>query len=84
MGEADHAKYAVLVTKHEGGFTVRIRELLLVEHASTLQQAYEQLMNRKRKVIDWARSLDALHELPSAEIPGWESRRSIVRFPDAN
>ncbi|UYN97343.1 MAG: hypothetical protein KIT25_10575 [Enhydrobacter sp.] len=61
--------YCVLVTERSGEYELRIRELHLVARGPDLQQAYEDLMARKRKIIDWARLLDALDELPVPEPP---------------
>ena len=56
--------YAVRVTQRNGEFELRIPELLLVERGSDLAQAYARLQDRKREIVEWARSLDALDELP--------------------
>ncbi len=61
--------YPVLVTEREGGFELRIRELLLVVRGADLQQAYEELIRRKREVLDGAKAVGALDELPPPERP---------------
>ena len=61
--------YPILVTEREGTFELRIRELLLVVRGPDLQQAYDELMRRKLEVIDGAKAVGALDELPSPEPP---------------
>lgn len=61
--------YPILVTEREGAFELRIRELLLVVRGPDLQQAYDELMRRKLEVIDGARAVGALDELPRPERP---------------
>ncbi len=56
--------YAVLVTRRDGDFELRIRELLLVVRGPDLTDAYIRLLERKREIVDWARKSDALDELP--------------------
>ena len=56
--------YPVLVTKRDGHFELRIRELLLMVRGPNLREAYTKLLERKREIVDWARRCDALDELP--------------------
>ena len=56
--------YPVLVTRRDGAFELRIRELLLLVRGPDLAVAYASLLERKREIIDWARESDALDELP--------------------
>jgi hypothetical protein len=57
-------EYAVQVTQRDGEFELRIRELLLVERGPNLKEVYARLIERKREIIDWARTIDSLDELP--------------------
>jgi hypothetical protein len=61
--------YAVLVTERRGVYELRIRELLLVVRGPDLQKAYEELMERKREIIEAARAFGTLDEVPKAERP---------------
>jgi hypothetical protein len=61
--------YPILVTEKEGAFELRIRELLLVVRGPDLQEAYDELIKRKLEVIDGARAVGALDELPPPERP---------------
>jgi hypothetical protein len=61
--------YPVLVTERNGGYELRIRELLLVVRGPDLEQAYEELIKRKQEVIDSARAVGALDELPAPDRP---------------
>jgi len=61
--------YPILVTERQGTFELRIRELLLVVRGPDLQQAYDELMRRKLEVIDGAKAVGALDELPPPEPP---------------
>lgn len=70
MAEEDSdTDYAVLVTERNGVFEVRIRELLLVVRGPVLQKAYEELMGRKREIIDSARAFGTLDEVPRPDRP---------------
>jgi hypothetical protein len=75
LGEPDVASsaiddgYRVLITERSGGYELRIRELQLTVRGPSLERAYDDLMIRKRKIVEWARSLDALDELPTPEPP---------------
>jgi peptidoglycan/LPS O-acetylase OafA/YrhL len=59
----EHA-YPVLVSANGSGFLVRIQELQLTAVGLTLQQAYDDLIQRKDELIAWARSIGTLDELP--------------------
>jgi peptidoglycan/LPS O-acetylase OafA/YrhL len=56
--------YPVLVSANGAGFLVRIQELQLTSAGLTLQQAYDELIQRKDQLIDWARAIGTLDELP--------------------
>jgi hypothetical protein len=58
--------YTVLVTQRDGEFELRIPELLLVERGASLEETYTRLIRRKREIVEWARSIDSLDELPPA------------------
>ena len=62
-------EYPVLVTECDGGFELRIRELLLSVRAPDLQQAYDKLLSRKQEVADWACAIGELDELPPPDLP---------------
>lgn len=66
--EGDDMNYPVLVTQANGVCEVRIRELLLSVRDADLARAYEELMKRRNEIVEWARSIDTLDELP---IPQW-------------
>lgn len=72
--------YRVLITERAGGYELRIRELHLVVRGPDLQKAHDELMARKHEIIDWARSLDALDELPVPEPPPPVTGRVRHRF----
>jgi hypothetical protein len=61
--------YPVLVTARSRGFDLRIQELLLVVRGPDLQKAYDELLERKRQVIDWARAIGSFDELPPPNRP---------------
>jgi len=61
--------YAVFLREHRGVYELRIRELLLVVRGPDLQKAYEELMRRKREIIDSAEAFGTLDEVPAAEPP---------------
>jgi hypothetical protein len=68
--------YAVFLKEHRGVYELRIRELLLVVRGPDLQKAYEELLSRKQEIIDSARALGTLDEVPTAERPPlFETRR---------
>ena len=61
--------YPILVTERDGGYELRIRELLLIVRGPDLQLAYEELIKRKQEVIDAAGAVGALDELPPPDRP---------------
>jgi hypothetical protein len=61
--------YPILVTERDGGYELRIRELLLLVRGPDLQLAYDELIKRKQEVIDAARAVGALDELPPPDRP---------------
>jgi hypothetical protein len=61
--------YAVVVTRHRDGYGLRIPELLLTVRAEDLQDGYRRLRKRQEEVVELARSIDALDELPSPAEP---------------
>jgi hypothetical protein len=61
--------YPVLVTKRDGAYDLRIRELLLFVSGPDLQQVYNELLKRKQEVIDCAREIGSLDELPLPSRP---------------
>jgi hypothetical protein len=70
MAEAElDTDYAVLVAERRGVYELRIRELLLVVRDPDLRKAYEELMGRKREIIESARAFGTLDEVPKAERP---------------
>lgn len=70
MAEAElDTDYAVLVTECRGIYELRIPELFLVVRGADLQKTYEELVGRKREIIESARAFGALDEVPKAERP---------------
>ena len=63
------SRYSIVVTRHRGVYELCIRELLLTVRAATLQEGYARLLERQRQMVDLARSLDALDDLPSPTEP---------------
>jgi hypothetical protein len=61
--------YAIVVTRHGDVYDLRIPELLLSVKATDLQDGYKRLLERQQEVINLARSMDALDELPSPAVP---------------
>ncbi len=74
--------YTVLVTQRDGEFELRIRELLLVERGSSLEETYARLIRRKREIVEWARSIDSLDELPPAK-PAPALGSPLPKLPDS-
>ena len=62
--------YPVTVRASSRGYDLCIRELLLFVQGVDLGQAYEELMQRKQEIIEAAREIGALDELPPAD---WEA-----------
>jgi len=78
MKEAGHVfPYTIVVTRHRGVYDLRIPELLLAVRARDLYDGYERLLKRQQEVVDLARSMDALDELPSPTEP--PALKSIFR-----
>jgi hypothetical protein len=75
MNEAERCRrYTIRVTHRDGVHELRIPELLLTVKAGGLQEGYERLLERQRELVDLARSMDALDELPPpAETPALKS-----------
>jgi len=61
--------YPVQVTERQGGYELRIRELLLVVRGPDLEKAYAELVKCKQEVIDAARAVGALEDLPPPDRP---------------
>lgn len=61
--------YVVFVTKHNGIYNLAISELLLQVCDSDIEKAYEELIRRKQHIIDYARALGSLDELPLPVTP---------------
>ena len=74
--------YPVFVTESDGGYDLRIRELLLVVRGPNLQKAYEELVRRKQEIIDSARAFGTLDELPEPKRPSLFTQGRRRRAPD--
>ena len=61
--------YVVYVTKRGDTFELAIPELLLFLECSDLQEGYERLQRRKLEIVDKARAMGLLDELPSPLSP---------------
>jgi hypothetical protein len=61
--------YAVLVTKQNGGFELRIRELLITVFAANLSDGWRCLADRKRQVIDLAEAAGLGDQIPPPDPP---------------
>lgn len=59
--------YLVLLAERADGYELHIRELLLWVKGPDLQLAYAELMKRKQELMDWARLVGALDDLPIAQ-----------------
>ena len=60
-------RYAILVTEHgdaRDAYELSIPELLLTVRASSLQDGYARLQHRLAQVVELARRLGTLDELP--------------------
>ena len=62
-------RYAIAVTEHIDGYELRVPELLLAVTATSLKEGYERLLKREREIVELARNLGALHELPTPAAP---------------
>ncbi|MFM8533062.1 MAG: hypothetical protein ACKOEC_05650 [Acidimicrobiia bacterium] len=60
------AGFPVLVDVQGGLFRLRIKELALVVRGPDLDLAYDELKRRRLELIDWAKTANAMDELPSA------------------
>lgn len=67
--------YVVFVTKRNGIYNLAIPELLLQVCDSDIEKAYAELAWRKQHIIDYARALGSLDELPLPVTPP-------LRLPD--
>ena len=56
--------YVVFVTKRNGIYDLAISELLLQVSDANIEKAYEELARRKQHIIDYARMLGSLDDLP--------------------
>jgi hypothetical protein len=63
------ANYPVLVVEHNGQYTLRIRELMLIVRGRDLSRAYGEILDKKRRIIAWATTVEALDELPPPQLP---------------
>lgn len=72
--------YPVLVRKLGSNYELRIWELRLVVRGTDLQKAYHELFRRKQKMIDWAREVGSLAELPIPQRPPllWRTEPPIL------
>ena len=61
--------YPVFISKHRGLYYLCIRELFLSVRDTDLRRAYDELMNRKKEVLDWVVSLGSVDELSPPEPP---------------
>jgi len=57
-------RYAILVTERRDAYELSIPELLLTVRASSLQDGYTRLRHRLSQVMELARRLGTLDELP--------------------
>lgn len=58
------ARYTICVTRQGDGYVLRIPELLLAVSARDLSTGYVRLLERQREMVDLARMMDVLDELP--------------------
>ena len=73
------SRYAALVTRHDDAYILRIPELLLTVTAGELREGYEHLRRRQAELVELARNMGALDELPApTELP---PMRSIFAQP---
>jgi hypothetical protein len=65
MTETEPApRYTICVTRRGDGYVLRIPELLLAVGARDLSTGYVRLLERQREMVDLARRMDVLDELP--------------------
>ncbi|WP_428660048.1 hypothetical protein [Reyranella sp.] len=62
-------RYTIHVTYRGGMYSLHIPELLLAARATDLHDGYERLRKRQQELVDFARSMDALDELPPPAKP---------------
>jgi hypothetical protein len=72
------ADYPILVTERNGEYTLRVKELILIVRSRDLGDAYRQIVARRRQLLQWARELGALDELPE---PGRRALASALAPP---
>jgi hypothetical protein len=56
--------YTICVIRRANGYVLRIPELLLAVSATGLKEGYARLLERQRELLDLARALGAMDELP--------------------
>jgi hypothetical protein len=65
MADAEQeTNYPIFVSERDGVYDFRIRELVLKVSGTDLRQVYDELLKRKQAIIDYARDLGSLDELP--------------------
>ena len=69
MEAGSGVEYAVLVAERPDGFELHVRELLLTVRAPTLQAAYDELLERRRELIESARIIGKFDSLPTPHAP---------------
>jgi hypothetical protein len=70
MAEVEpETNYPIFVTARDGVYDLRIRELLLKVSGPDLRQTYDELLQRKQGMIDYAPGLGSLDELPPPAAP---------------
>jgi hypothetical protein len=89
MADSSDIRYPIFVTQQGSMYTLRIRELLLLVHDADLQNGYEELLERKKQVIDWAREIGLIDELPPPSPPPFGAAARPVglscgNFPSLN
>lgn len=57
--------FPVLVSHQNGEFRLRIAQLGLVVRAPKIELAYDMLKERRRELLEWARKVSAVDELPT-------------------
>jgi len=60
-------RYTICVTRHGDGYVLRVPELLLAVSAPELRAGYVRLLERQREIIDLARTMGVLDELPTPQ-----------------
>lgn len=72
------ASYPVLVTERNGEYTLRVKELMLIVRGRDVGRAYQEIVGKKRRLIQWATKLGLLDELPEPRRP--PALASAIRF----